>query len=146
MLIALFKLPFIVVILKLLINVHGTFFTVSVMLWNKVQYKVFFPVLSRLMKRIVRDFGNLDADELVPDLDDIDLEAALQPSPMQMMQMQQAHDKDLKEMELQFKYFDSLLDADIKEAEMSVNFTDNLLTKAATNARTDDTGSSNQTP
>ena len=44
---------------------------------------------GRLMKRIVRDFGNLDAEELVPDLDDIDLQAAMQPSQMQMMQMQQ---------------------------------------------------------
>jgi hypothetical protein len=34
---------------------------------------------SKLMKRIVRDFGNLDADELVPDLDDIDIQATMQP-------------------------------------------------------------------
>ena len=34
---------------------------------------------SKLMKRIVRDFGNLDAEELVPDLDDIDMQGAMQP-------------------------------------------------------------------
>jgi len=37
---------------------------------------------GRLMKRIVRDFGNLDAEELVPDLDDIDMRAAMVPPPM----------------------------------------------------------------
>ena len=34
---------------------------------------------SKLMKRIVRDFGNLDAEELVPDLEDIDIQGAMQP-------------------------------------------------------------------
>ena len=43
---------------------------------------------AKLMKRIVRDFGNLDAEDLVPDLDDIDIQAAMQPSPMQMQEMQ----------------------------------------------------------
>jgi len=43
---------------------------------------------SKLLKRIVRDFGNLDADELVPDLDDIDMQSMLIPSPAQQAQMQ----------------------------------------------------------
>jgi hypothetical protein len=43
---------------------------------------------GRLMKRVVRDFGNLDAEELVLDEKDIDTKGALQPSPMQIMQMQ----------------------------------------------------------
>lgn len=37
---------------------------------------------AKLMKRIVRDFGNLDAEELVPDLDDIDIQAAMIPPQM----------------------------------------------------------------
>jgi len=37
---------------------------------------------GRLMKRIVRDFGNLDAEELVPDLDDIDIQATMIPPQM----------------------------------------------------------------
>jgi len=37
---------------------------------------------GRLMKRIVRDFGNLDAEELVPDLDDIDIQSAMIPPPV----------------------------------------------------------------
>jgi len=43
---------------------------------------------GKLMKRIVRDFGNLDAEELVPDLDDIDIRQAMIPSQMQLQQMQ----------------------------------------------------------
>ena len=43
---------------------------------------------AKLMNRIVRDFGSLDAEDLVPDLDDIDMEAMLQPSPLQMQEMQ----------------------------------------------------------
>jgi len=44
---------------------------------------------AKLMKQIVRDFGSQDADELVIDEKDIDIKATLEPSPLQVMQMQQ---------------------------------------------------------
>ena len=44
---------------------------------------------GKLMKRIVRDFGNLDAEDLVPDLDDIDIQASIMPPQMQQGPPQQ---------------------------------------------------------